>query len=305
MSSPFSHIAIVGDPYVRQRIRESHRLGFRETRQLVPQGECACQIAPFATGTLIDLGDDFDDAPAAVRTAALVSLGVDLVVLGYTAPMSGVARYLTEAHRAGVCDVIGVQRTGTHASVDDDNRASLLAEQAFVAYARWVGFVRVRSLLRAKGSISSMLETFVGDNERSTPVPPTGERHILVCAECNVAITSAVQIEPWEALGDAWFEQRTSSDESVVPPGHAVVGDGVAGPAYFTLKRGVIYVNEADLIWREENGRGVAVTCCGARPDPTQGPNLECARGHPIGELWTDCCSPQGAHLDLSRLVIL
>jgi len=199
-----------------------------------------------------------------------------------------------------------VLRTGTRTPREADDEASAKAEQAFSAYAPFTS-VTVRALLRDEAGIEARLEAALADaGPGASPSEPAREHLVtLACATCGAPVTSPVQVEPWEPWGPRWEAALHDSDESIAPPGHAIRGDGVTrARGHWVLQQGVVFVHEADLLVAEDNGKGIRITCCGARPDPSNGPNLDCPAGHPIGELWTDCCAPQGGHLDAARVVV-
>lgn len=303
-SHGFRRIALVGDTYVRRRLREGLGAPFEQRRHGMDQRRCEVGVARVGDRTFIDFGDAWSEARAEVRTAALVELSVDLLVVGYAADAHAVARDLTEARRAGVCDAVGVLRTGTHASAKDDAEATVRGEQAFASLARWVG-VASRALVRADGAESGALAAFVNGNQPSRPpAEQPSSRQVLLCDTCGVPVTSAVQIGTWADVGVRWEGEAGGRDESLAPPGHAIRGDGSSMAGYWALREGCIYVHEVDLLLAEDNGKGIAITCCGARPDPESGPNLDCPNGHPVGDLFTDCCAPQGGHIEIARVRI-
>jgi hypothetical protein len=300
MSSNFRCVAFIGDHYVRKQLRESVGTPFSPVHHAAESGACVIATAVVGETVFADLDDDWADAPAAARTSSLVALGVDLLVVGYSAG-HGVARALTEARRAGVADVVGVLRTGTHSPAEADALASATAERDFAEYAAWILPAPPRTLLRTDDSPWRLLTAFLAAQQPSARLAPDPSRHVLACATCGAPVTSPVAIVSWSDIGQRWATK--DGDESLVPPGCAVLGHGEK-PRSWTFREGFYYVHEADLVRAEDNGRGIQITCCGARPDPSNGPNLACPAGHPIGELWTDCCSPQGGHLDAARVLV-
>lgn len=296
-------VALIGDDYVRKVLRDALAAPFSAVHYSGADGRCEVLTATVGDRVYVDL-ESWSDAPAAARTSAIVALGVELFVIGYSSSLHNVASDLTVARRAGVNDVVAILRTGSVAPPDEDERASARAEREFPTYASWVGLASPRALRRLDDGVVGWLDALLDAGTPARPFVPADAGHVVFCAICGAAITSAVAIETWADVGARWQESRPDGDESLVPPAHAIRGDGVSSAFGFPLREGALFVHQVDLLHADDNGRGIQITCCGARPDPSHGANLDCPAGHPVGELWTDCCAPQGGHLDLSLVVV-
>jgi hypothetical protein len=306
-----STLALIGDPYVRSALREglAARLGrgFEPRRCTELAGSCTVGVLQAGDTLFIDASYEWDEAPSTARVAALTGLGVEAAIVAFAPSSRRLSHDLVLVRRAGIRRVAGLIRAGTVAPAADDDKALEQAQRAFRQYLSFAGWPpahasTARVTIENPATTTEAALAALAGARLIEPLRAPG-RLCFACARCGTQLCGAVSDIAPDELDRDWAS-CPHEDEALVPPGRYLRGDGSKQQGgWFETSTGMLYFHEADWLDPIDNGNGLLVTCCGARPDPTKGFNLSCPNGHLLGEIWTDCCSPQGVHVPAENLV--
>jgi hypothetical protein len=246
---------------------------------------------------------DFDSTARSFQHEALKSIGHEnaFALIGFS-PHAKVADGLGLAFRSGISSVVGLIRCGTRTPPSEDSIAIENARLNFERCLPYWGFALDASVVEIEcaGASSSVSRLMTAVSAGKFGILPPIAGSSFCCAQCGVPVTWSVS-KLAEPLLQEWIASLPLPDESLVPPRHYWHGNGTE-VLWMKTRDDYLYFHESDWIDPEDNGSGMSFTCCGARPDPSNGFNLSCPNGHRLGELWTDCCCFQGIHVPISNL---
>lgn len=307
--------ALHGDASVRRVLRQS--LELQSGRPfLAPDGsprrfdtplsilDTAGHPGASAPARYVDIGDLHEVSPER-RPSLLIPFDIDVMLI---AGATYFADGLTVARRAKISKVAGAVLSGTRTPDSADEAEVLRGERAFMAYANMSGWsvrdarIPAVNALRSRELVELSLAAWQSPHGS---VRREATRHAFACATCGAPVVGGVVPVEVGSVANLWNAgERPAWDESLAPLGHYFLGDGVSRIGGFTVAVGTLYFHPADWLGTDENGRGATETCCGFRPIEANGFNLSCANGHLLGNVWTDCCAPQGLHVPQQNLTL-
>jgi len=299
--------ALLGDPYALHAVRGglSERSGESFVRVRQTAGGHTFSVLLFEDGarSYVDVATDWEDAPSEARAQLLTMLEVDAALIAGVG--DSFATSLSIVRELGTIRVAGATRKGTRSPALADQEAILAAGGAFAIYTSLAGFPEGAPFvdLDLEWPREAALSAERALEEACTMHLPRPRPHARSygCAMCGARVSRTVT--PLDAANASTLRQGPVGDESLAPFAHVLRGDGTTHQdGYWTFSAGRLYFHLADWLDPDEHGSGL-FGCCGFRPDPALGFNLACPNGHGLGELFSDCCSPQGVHVPKENLV--
>lgn len=315
------NIAVIGNAWLRAALRKA--LGAEFSTRFAPNadatkhaGEAVLVSNSTFRGeqrTIFEFESENWEGPSTKRADFLRANDVRDAVIVFFSSGGPKRAELTSMRRGGVQRIIGVAAAEADAA-ESDAAAGPTAEQSFSTIADWLAYPSAQAPVARFASgwpskVPDAMDDFARDTWRFVEreigrsaeelKPLVGTR--FACAACDAVLTEPVMEVSFERAESEWSSRVGSEDESLAPPMHYFRYAGEETEATFWLRNNLLYFNSVDWFGAADNGQGMKVTCCDARPEG-DALNLSCPNGHELGTLWLDCCAPQGVHVIESRV---